>query len=101
MKHRSLVLPVTSSLLVLFLLLSFLPAGRRAAAGSDPRAEAQKFIDQFTAEWLQLRYSYNLASWNSNTKIVEGDNTNAKAENAALEKLTAFTGSKQNIERAT
>lgn len=101
MKRTLFLSRLTGSLLVLFLVLAFLPAGRRAAAESDPRAEAQKFIDQFTAEWVQLRYSYNLASWNSNTKIVEGDETNAKAENAALEKLTAFTGSKQNIERAT
>ncbi|HWT01849.1 MAG TPA: M2 family metallopeptidase [Pyrinomonadaceae bacterium] len=87
--------------LVLFLLPAFIPAGQRTVNASDTRAEAQKFIEQFTAEWLQLRYAYNLASWNSNTKIVEGDETNAKAENAALERLTAFTGSKQNIERAT
>ncbi|HEY0375721.1 MAG TPA: M2 family metallopeptidase [Pyrinomonadaceae bacterium] len=92
---------LTGSLLVLFLLSSFVPVAQRAVNASDPRAEAQKFIDQYTAEWLQLRYAYNLASWNSNTKIVEGDETNAKAENAALEKLTVFTGSKENIERAT
>ena len=101
MKHRPSLSPVVSSLLLLFLLLAFIPNAQRAVVASDPRTEAQKFIDQFTAEWLQLRYDYNLASWNSNTKIVEGDETNAKAENAALEKLTAFTGSKANIERAT
>ncbi|HKQ51149.1 MAG TPA: M2 family metallopeptidase, partial [Pyrinomonadaceae bacterium] len=97
MRNRLLLSPVAGSLLVLFLLLAFVPAGR----ASDPRAEAQKFIDQFTAEWVRLRYDYSQASWNSNTKIVEGDETNAKAENAALEKLTTFTGSKENIERAT
>ncbi len=101
MKHRSLLSRVASSLFALFLLLTFLPASRHASAGSDPRTEAQKFIDQYTAEWLRLLYADNLASWNSNTKIVEGDKTNAEAENAALEKLTAFTGSKENIERAT
>ncbi len=101
MKRKPFLSRVAGSLLVLFLLLAFAPVGQRAANASDPRAEAQKFIEQFTAEWLQLRYAYNQASWNSNTKIVEGDDTNAKAENAALEKLTAFTGSKQNIERAT
>jgi peptidyl-dipeptidase A len=101
MKRTLFLARLTGSLLVLFLLLTFIPNAQRRANASDPRAEAQKFIEQFTAEWLQLRYSYNLASWNSNTKIVEGDETNAKAENAALERLTAFTGSKQNIERAT
>src|SRR5215217_5600660 len=101
MRYRPFLSQVTSPLLALCLLLAFIPGGQRTVKASDPRAEAQKFIEQFTAEWLQLRYVYNLASWNSNTKIVEGDETNARAENAALEKLTAFTGSKANIERAT
>lgn len=90
----------TSGLLILTLLFAFVPGGQTASA-SSVRDEAQKFIDQFTAEWLQLRYSYSQASWNSNTKIIEGDQTNSKAENAALERLTAFTGSRNNIEQAT
>ena len=91
-----------SLLLFIFLLLAAVPGGRSAATSdAGVRGDAQKFIDQFTARWLQLRYSYSQASWNSNTRIVEGDETNAKAENAALERLTAFTGSKANIEKAT
>ncbi len=101
MRHRPFLSPVAGSLLLFFLLPAFIPNAQRTASASDPRAEAQKFIAEFTAEWLQLTYADNLASWNSNTKIVEGDETNAKAENAAREKLTAFTGSKANIERAT
>jgi peptidyl-dipeptidase A len=101
MKRTLFLSRLTGSLLVLFLLAAFVPDAQRAASASDPRTEAQKFIEQYTAEWLQLLYAYNQASWNSNTKIVEGDETNARAENAALEKLTAFTGSKENIERAT
>ena len=64
-------------------------------------AEAQKFIDEYTAEWMKLRYTVVLAEWKSNTQIIEGDETNAKATNAAQEKLTAFTGSRANIEAAT
>lgn len=101
MRQRPFLAPVKSFLLVLSLLLAFVPGGQPAVHASDPRAEAQKFIEQFTAQWLQLRYAYSQASWSSNTKIVEGDETNAKAENAAREKLVAFTGSKENIERAT
>src|SRR3954464_13713568 len=96
---RSFISRVTSLLLVLFLLLAFLP-GRQSAA-TEVKADAQKFIDQFTAEWLKLRYAYSQASWNSNIRIVEGDETNSKAENAALEKLTTFTGSRENIAQAT
>jgi peptidyl-dipeptidase A len=65
------------------------------------RAEAQKFIDEYTAQYLKLRYTYQQAEWASNTRIVEGDQTNAKATNEALGNLTAFTGSKTNIEAAT
>jgi peptidyl-dipeptidase A len=101
MKHRSFLSQAASLLLAIFLLLAFIPSGQRVASASSVRDDAQKFIDQFTAQWLQLRYSYTQASWNSNTKIVEGDDTNSKAENAALERLTAFTGSKENIEKAS
>jgi peptidyl-dipeptidase A len=101
MNNRSFLSQAASLLLVIFLLLAFIPGGQRVASASSVRDDAQKFIDQFTAQWLQLRYSYTQASWNSNTKIVEGDDTNSKAENAALERLTAFTGSKENIEKAS
>jgi peptidyl-dipeptidase A len=101
MNHRSFFSQAASLLLVIFLLLAFIPGGQTVASSSSVRDDAQKFIDQFTAQWLQLRYSYSQASWNSNTKIVEGDDSNSKAENAALERLTAFTGSRDNIEKAT
>jgi peptidyl-dipeptidase A len=101
MRHRLLLSQTLSLLLIALFLVAFIPGGQRSASASDLRSDAQKFIDQFTARWLRLRYDYSLASWNSNTRIVEGDDTNAKAENAALGKLTAFTGSKENIERAT
>ncbi|MBX7222304.1 MAG: M2 family metallopeptidase [Blastocatellia bacterium] len=66
----------------------------------QPLSDAQKFIDEYTAEWLKLYYAYQVADWKSNTHIVEGDASNAKATNAALEKYSAFCGSKANIERA-
>lgn len=100
-KTGSLLLQAIGSLLIVFLLLAFIPGGQRVASASSVRDDAQKFIDQFTAQWLQLRYAYSQASWNSNTRIIEGDDANSKAENAALERLTAFTGSKDNIEKAS
>ena len=87
--------------LAIFLLLAFSSSKQHASSIADVKADAQKFIDEFTAEWLKLRYAYSQASWNSNTHIVEGDETNSKAENAALERLTTFTGSRENIEKAT
>jgi peptidyl-dipeptidase A len=101
MKHRRFLSKAAILITISILFVVFIPGGQRAAGTSDVRGEAQKFIDQYTAQWLQLRYAYTQASWNSNTKIVEGDETNSKAENAALERLTTFTGSKENIARAT
>jgi peptidyl-dipeptidase A len=101
MKYTPLLPKLISLLVAGLLFTTFIPGGQRVAGASGIREDAQKFIDQYTARWLQLRYVYTQASWNSNTKIVEGDETNAKAENAALEQLTAFTGSRENIEKAT
>ena len=101
MKNRLPLSQAASLLLFICVLLASVPGWQSVASASSVKDDAQKFIDQFTAQWLQLRYAYSQASWNSNTKIVEGDDTNAKAENAALERLTAFTGSKENIDKAT
>ncbi len=86
----------TAGFLLVAVVFSFAPA-----AFGDVRGEAQKFIDDFTATWSKLRYESSLAEWQSNTMIIEGDDTNAKASVAAAEKLVAFTGSKQNIDAAT
>ncbi|HEY0080300.1 MAG TPA: M2 family metallopeptidase [Pyrinomonadaceae bacterium] len=76
-------------------------SGQKKLKDSEARMRAQKFLDDYTRQWLQLRYVYSQAEWVSNTRIVEGDESNAKATNAALERLTAFTGSRANIETAT
>ncbi|MEW6733634.1 MAG: M2 family metallopeptidase [Acidobacteriota bacterium] len=95
------------SLMVMVLFLAVAAGSQKpstaksSSANSEIRENAQKFIDDYTQQWNQLRREYVLADWNSNTKIVEGDNTNAKATTAALEKLSAFTGSKSNIETVT
>jgi len=72
-----------------------------AAAQDDVRKEAQKFLDQYTARWQKLSYASALAEWRSNTRIVEGDDTNKKATIAANKALADFTGSKANIDTAT
>lgn len=64
------------------------------------RAEAQKFIDEYTKEWNDLRTASSSAEWESNIKIVAGDDTNSKATIAAAEKLSTFTGKKENIDKA-
>ena len=70
------------------------------SAMPDMGAEAQKFLDAYTAEYVKLQYASAEAEWQANTKIVEGDDSNAKAVQAANEALAAFTGSVENIEGA-
>lgn len=72
-----------------------------ATPPADIRTEAQQFLDGYTAKASELSYAYQLADWQSNTRIVEGDETNAKATAAAQEALTRFTGSRANIDAAT
>lgn len=88
-------------LVLLILCLTVPTSGQPGSKETSTGREAQKFIDEYTAEWMKLRYALQLAEWRSNTQIVEGDQTNAKATNAAQEKLAAFTGSRANIEAAT
>lgn len=72
-----------------------------AACDEQPvQQEAQAFLDSYSSTYLDLYYTSSLAEWNSNTRIIEGDTTNAAATRAANEALAAFTGSVENIEKA-
>lgn len=71
-----------------------------AACQPSVQQEAQQFLDTYTTRYLELSYVYSLAEWDSNTRIVEGDETNANATKKARTELSAFTGSKANIEAA-
>ncbi len=67
---------------------------------TNNQVDAQAFIDEYTSEYMKLQYASAKAEWASNTKIVEGDTTNAYATRMANEALAAFTGSIANIENA-
>ncbi len=67
---------------------------------SKIQAEAQAFIDSYTAEYLKLYTASSEAQWKSNIEIIEGDTTNAKATERANEAYATFTGSAENIENA-
>ncbi|MXV14908.1 M2 family metallopeptidase [Hufsiella ginkgonis] len=70
------------------------------ASNERKQAEAQSFIDAYTTEYLELYTASSEAQWASNTKIVEGDTTNAHLVQVTGEAFANFTGSKENIERA-
>lgn len=60
-------------------------------------AEAQAFIDGYSKRFQELYYASSQAEWASNTRIVEGDSTNATATKKANEEFADFTGSEENI----
>ena len=65
------------------------------------RAEVDKFLDEYSAEFVRLYAESSEAEWASNTRIVEGDETNLKRTEAANRALAEFTGSAEVIEAAT
>jgi peptidyl-dipeptidase A len=64
------------------------------------QSEVQSYLDDYMSQYQKLYYASSLAEWNSNTKIVEGDTTNAYETRMANEALAAFTGSTENIDKA-
>ncbi|HEY4650649.1 MAG TPA: M2 family metallopeptidase, partial [Pontibacter sp.] len=62
--------------------------------------ETQAFLDEYSKTYQNLYTKSAEAEWASNTKIVEGDSTNAVATRKANEAFAAFTGSVENIEKA-
>lgn len=82
--------PVFPLLFLSFLLVSCSTPEKR-------QKEAQAFIDNYSAQLKSLYYASSEAQWAVNTKIVEGDSTNAVAARQADETMAAFTGSTENI----
>ena len=66
-----------------------------------PADAAQSFIDAYTETYMDLLYKSNKAEWASNTQIIEGDTINGYNTRMANEAYSAFSGSKENIEKAT
>jgi peptidyl-dipeptidase A len=72
-----------------------------AAAIADPaELEVQEFLTNYSNHYKDLAYESAKAEWRSNTRIVDGDTTNAYNTRLANEALAAFTGSRENIETA-
>ncbi len=65
----------------------------------DLQTEVGTFLDTYTARFVELSYASEQAEWESNTRIVEGDDGNRRRTEAANNALAAFTGSRENIEQ--
>jgi len=70
------------------------------ATAGPAEEEAQAFLSAYNSTFQKLYYESGEAEWRSNTVIVEGDTMNAYRTRMANEALAAFTGSKENIEKA-
>lgn len=62
--------------------------------------EVQQFLDQYNQEYRKLYTAASEGQWLLNTRIIEGDSTNASNARKADEAMAKFTGSTQNIESA-
>jgi peptidyl-dipeptidase A len=60
----------------------------------------QGYLDGYNKKYQELNIIANEAAWQTQIRIVEGDSTNAVANNKAQEELARFTGSTENIETA-
>ncbi len=60
----------------------------------------QTYLNAYNKTYQQLYTASAEAAWAVNTRIVEGDSTNAVAARKADEAMAEFTGSKENIEMA-
>ena len=67
--------------------------------GTVSQAAVQAYLDSYEKEYQRLYTASAEAQWASNTRIVEGDSTNALRQRAADEALNAFVGSSENINR--
>lgn len=63
-------------------------------------AEADEFLEAYTATYVDLYYKSAEAAWKANTEIIEGDTMNAFLETQANEAMAKFTGSESNIDQA-
>jgi peptidyl-dipeptidase A len=61
--------------------------------------EAQAFLNTYSRNYQRLYTEAAEAEWVSNTRIMEGDTTNAAATRRANEALAAYTGSVENIDK--
>src|SRR6476661_3526105 len=89
---------IRKSLLMLSASACFLASCENAKKATQ--TDAQSFIDNYTKQYVQLYTNSSNAQWKSNTEIVEGDSTNTINARKADEAMAAFTGSKENIDKA-
>ena len=69
----------------------------KAPDNSAIQAEVQYYLDKYNAEYQKLTYADQLAQWQLNVHIVEGDTMDSYNASKADDALSRFTGSVENI----
>jgi len=85
------------SIIMLFILISLIGC----SDSSDIQNEVQSYLDNYNKEFQKYLYEWNKGEWALNTHIVEGDTVTSKNAEEAQEQYAKFTGSKENIDKAT
>jgi len=78
-----------------------LPLLMSCAKTDQPEQEVQAYLDEYNKTYQELLYKWNEGEWKLNTKIVEGDTMTVKLAQNEQEEYARFTGSTENIEKAT
>lgn len=84
-----------------FFILLFLlscTAQKETQKETNVQLNAQAFLDSLQHDYLKVYKDYAEAQWNSNTRIIAGDSTNAIAQRKAGAAFAHFIGSKGLIE---
>ena len=68
---------------------------------SELQNEVQTYLDDYNKEFQKYLYEWNKGEWALNTYIVEGDTVTSMLAKDAQEAYAKFTGSKENIDKAT
>ncbi|GAB4145128.1 MAG: M2 family metallopeptidase [Bacteroidia bacterium] len=74
---------------------------KRAKHNKNLSAEVDSFLVNYNNKWRELNIVANEAQWQLQIHMVEGDTAASNASQRATQALAMFTGSKENIEKAT
>lgn len=68
---------------------------------TEHQKEVQAYLDTYNNKYKELYAASSEGQWSVNTHIVEGDTLNAYTSRIADEAMAKFTGSRENIDKAT
>lgn len=77
---------------------AFVAIAACSSANAARQREVDRFLARYQSEYQRLYYDDAKAQWENNTRIVEGDSTNAVRARQTGEALAAFVGSAANID---